>query len=162
MSPPRAFLGEGDHAKHGGGDDLAMLCGPKATVRKARRLRRAMTAPEVILWHRLRRRPGGFKFRRQHPAGPFVLDFFCSDALLAIEVDGIVHGMGDNPDLDARRDRWLHERGIHVLRIAAADVTRSPDAAVEAIVAACGQRCNPLHHSAALSGPPPRSGEETL
>ncbi len=137
-----------------------MLCGPRSTVKKARRLRRSMTAPEVILWLRLRRRPGGFKFRRQHPAGPFVLDFYCSEALLAIEVDGIAHDMGANPQADARRDLWLRDRGIDVLRLAAADVTRNPDAAVEAIVATCVQRGSPLHQPA--DGPPPRAGEETI
>ncbi len=136
-----------------------MLCGPKTTVKKARRLRRAMTAPEVILWHRLRRRPGGFKFRRQHPAGAFVLDFFCSEASLAIEVDGMAHDMGDNPAADARRGEWLRARGVEVLRVSAGDVTRSPDDVVETIVAACLARCNPLHQPAA--GPPPRAGEET-
>ncbi|MBA3525332.1 MAG: endonuclease domain-containing protein [Sphingomonas sp.] len=136
-----------------------MLCGPKSTVKKARRLRRLMTPPEVILWHRLRRRPGGFKFRRQHPAGAYVLDFFCSGALLVVEVDGIAHEMGDNPQADARRDQWLRDRGIDVLRLSAADVSKAPDSAVEAIVATCGERGSPLHQPAA--GPPPRSGQET-
>ena len=74
-------------------EGTSMLHGPQSTVKKARRLRRVMTIPEVILWTRLRQRPGGFKFRRQHPAGPYVLDFFCSEARLAIEVDGMVHDM---------------------------------------------------------------------
>ena len=137
-----------------------MLCGPQATVKKARRLRRTMTAPEVILWHRLRRKPGGFKFRRQHPAGAYVVDFFCSEARLAIEVDGIAHNMGNRPARDDARDRWLQTREVATLRIAAADVARSAGQVVEWIVAACVERCDPLHQPAA--GPPPRSGEETL
>jgi very-short-patch-repair endonuclease len=137
-----------------------MLCGPKTTVKKARRLRRSMTPPEVILWDRLRRRPGGFKFRRQHPAGGYVLDFFCSEALLAVAVDGVAHEMGVNPQADARRDLWLRDRGIEVMRLSAAEVTKAADAAVEAIVTTCGERGNPLHQPAA--GPPPRAGEETL
>jgi very-short-patch-repair endonuclease len=70
---------------------------PKArdtTTRNARNLRRKMTLPEVILWQWLRQRPDGLKFRRQHPTGPYVLDFFCSDARLAIEVDGEAHSRG--------------------------------------------------------------------
>jgi very-short-patch-repair endonuclease len=51
-------------------------------------LRRALTLPEVLLWQVLRSRPGGYRFRRQHPAGPYVLDFFCAAAGLCIEVDG--------------------------------------------------------------------------
>ena len=69
----------------------------KATVAKARALRRVMSPPEARLWQVLRTRPEGLKFRRQHPVGPFVLDFYCADARLGIEVDGEVHGMGDNP-----------------------------------------------------------------
>ena len=137
----------------------AMLTGPRRTIVKARALRRKMTPPEVILWTRLRTRPGDFKFRRQHPAGPYVLDFFCSDARLAIEVDGIVHDMGRRPAADAHRDRWLAEQGIAVLRIAAGNVSRSADAVVEQIVASCLDRRLPHHQLAA--GPPPRSGEET-
>ena len=136
-----------------------MLCGPKSTVKKARKLRRTMSPPEVILWHRLRRRPGGFKFLRQHPAGEYVLDFFCSDAKLAIEVDGIAHEMGGNPAHDAVRDRWLEARHVATLRLPAGAITRSADAVIEWIVAACIERSNPLPQPAA--GPPPRSGEET-
>jgi very-short-patch-repair endonuclease len=136
-----------------------MLAGPRSTVAKARKLRKQMSWPEVIFWQRLRGRPSGLKFRRQHPAGPYVLDFFCSQALVAIEIDGLSHDLGLRPESDLRREEWLSERGIHVIRLSAAEVTRAPDAAAEAIVAACLDRCNPLHQPAA--GPPPRSGEET-
>ena len=137
-----------------------MLSGPRATVTKARKLRRTTTWPEIILWRRLRQRPEGFKFRRQHPAGAYVLDFFCSEARLAIEVDGIAHDMGAQPDRDQARDQWLKEQGVDTIRIAAGEVTRSPDSVVESIVGACLERSKPLHQLAA--GPPPRSGEETL
>ena len=136
-----------------------MLHGPPPTVERARKLRRAMSPPEVILWHRLRRRPGGLKFRRQHPAGPYVLDFFCSEARLAIEVDGISHEMGDRAERDENRRIWLEGRGVATLRVSASDVTRNPNQVVEWIVASCLQRSNPLHQPAA--GPPPRPGEET-
>ncbi len=137
-----------------------MLCGPKPTVKRARKLRRSMSWPEVIIWSRLRQRPGGFKFRRQHPAGPYVLDFFCSDARLAIEIDGISHEMGNRPEHDQVRANWLRENGVETLRIAAGDVTRTPEAVVEYIVIACSQRCNPLHQPSA--GPPPRPREEAI
>jgi very-short-patch-repair endonuclease len=88
-----------------------------------------------------------------------VLDFFCSDAKLAIEVDGIAHDMGDNPMKDQVRDAWLEARGVTTLRLRAGDISRSADQAVEWIVAACVERCNPLHQPAA--GPPPRFGEES-
>jgi very-short-patch-repair endonuclease len=73
------------------GEETAMQ---NATVIHARELRRGMTAPELKLWRELRLRPDGLKFRRQHPVGPYVLDFYCPAARVAIEVDGAVHSMG--------------------------------------------------------------------
>ena len=92
------------------------------SVFQARRLRSSLSPPEIILWRLLRSRPGGFKFRRQHPIGRFVLDFYCHQALLAIEVDGFAHQLGDNPRRDSDRDEWLLRNGIATLRIDAADV----------------------------------------
>ena len=137
-----------------------MLSGPRKTVKKARQLRKTMSWPEVILWRRLRQRPGGFKFRRQHPAGAFILDFFCSEARLAIEIDGMSHDMGNRPDRDDERARWLRDQEVATLRFSAGEVTKLPDGVIERIVAACLERGDPLHH--ASRGPPPRSGEETL
>jgi len=91
-------------------------------VRRARALRRTMSLPEVLLWRALRQRPGGFKFRHQHPAGPYTLDFFCPAAALCIEVDGEAHERGTNPERDLRRDAWLSQRGIKTLRIPAAEI----------------------------------------
>ncbi|MEQ1640549.1 MAG: DUF559 domain-containing protein, partial [Novosphingobium sp.] len=53
-----------------------MINGPKDTLLRARELRASMSLPEVVLWKELRKRPGGFKFRRQHPAGRYILDFY--------------------------------------------------------------------------------------
>jgi len=87
-----------------------------------------MTPPETRLWVRIRRRDDGCPaFRRQHPVGPYILDFFCREAALAVEIDGWAHGVGDQPRHDARRDAWLVARGIDVLRIEAAEVMRDPD-----------------------------------
>lgn len=107
---------------------------------KARRLRRQLTLPEVLLWQELRARPGALKFRRQHPAGPFVLDFYCPGAKLGIEVDGISHAMGDRPERDERRYDFLRTQGIAIIRIAAREVLASPVLAAEAIVALCRER----------------------
>src|SRR5690606_33053070 len=104
-----------------------------------RELRRAMSLPEGALWQVLRTRPGGLKFRRQHPMGPFVLDFYCPAAKLAIEVDGAAHDMGDNPERDARRDAWLKEKGIRTLRVTAADVLEDREAAVRMVGAESGK-----------------------
>jgi very-short-patch-repair endonuclease len=87
--------------------------GTRRSVRRARRLRREMSLPEVLLWQSLRGCPGELKFGRQHPSGPYDLDFFCSDARLAIEIDGEAHERGDRARRGAARDRWMGERGIH-------------------------------------------------
>ena len=135
-----------------------MLSGPSQTVKRARRFRRTMSPPEVMLWQRLRQRPGGFKFRRQHPAGDFVLDFFCSEARLAIEVDGASHEMDSRQRADEMRDSWLRLRSVETLRVSASDVTRSPNRVIEWIICRCEERVGPLHRSS--SGPPPRSGAD--
>lgn len=93
-----------------------------------------MTLPERMLWQTLRSRPQGLKFRRQHPLGPYVLDFYCPAAKLAVEVDGASHGMGANPDRDLRRDAWLSGQGLKVFRLKATDVMRDLEAAVTAIL----------------------------
>jgi len=74
---------------------------------------------------------GGLKFRRQHPVGSYVLDFYCVEARLAVEVDGQQHL--DCGDHDSRRDRWLATRDIGVIRIPAEDVRVHLDAALDFI-----------------------------
>ncbi len=106
---------------------------------KARKLRAKMSLPEVLLWQYLRRQPLGVKFRRQHPVGPFVIDFYCPMARLGMEIDGIAHSMGNRPERDAARDEWLTVRGIEILRIPAEDVLKSAVDVAEAIVRHC--RC---------------------
>jgi len=91
--------------------------------------------PEVLLWRELRKRPDGLKFRHQHPAGPYSLDFYRSEVDLAIEVDGESHERGDQPERDAARDAWLKARDVGILRIPAAEVLRDLDAVVRHIVA---------------------------
>src|SRR5215207_2404459 len=92
------------------------------SVIQARRLRGPLSPPDATLWNLLRKRPGGFKFRRQHPAGRFVLDFYCHQALLAIEIYGFSHQLGNNPRRDEARDELLRQQGIATLRIDALDV----------------------------------------
>jgi very-short-patch-repair endonuclease len=131
---------------------------PKAksrAVKGARQLRRKMTLPEVILWQALRKQPNGLKFRRQHASGPYILDFLCSDARLAIEVDGEAHNCGDRPQRDEARDAWLRAAGIETLRIPVTEILKDADAVVRWVFAETEARL-PLHHPAQPDGPPPR------
>jgi very-short-patch-repair endonuclease len=116
-----------------------------------------MSLPEVLLWQELRKRPGGLKFRRQHPAGPYMADFFCHEARLVVEVDGEAHERGDRPARDAERDGWFAERRFKVLRVPAAEVLSNLDGVLAFILVEAG-RGIPLHHAA--HGPPPLSGED--
>ena len=133
-----------------------MLSGPGATIGSARRLRKEMSLPEVILWRELRRRPAGLKFRRQHPAGPYILDFACLSARLAIEIDGRAHDFRCHHD--EVRDEWLANQGFLTMRIAARDVLENLDGVMRGIVERCQASVQPLHQPAAC--PPPRAGEE--
>ncbi|WP_338061535.1 endonuclease domain-containing protein [Sphingopyxis lindanitolerans] len=106
----------------------------------ARRLRRKMSLPEVLLWQILRKQPGHIKFRRQHPIHRYVLDFYVPEWKLAIEIDGIAHDMGDRPERDDARDQWLASQGIRTLRIAAREVLADPAAVADGIVRFCTAR----------------------
>jgi very-short-patch-repair endonuclease len=125
------------------------------SVARARSLRKSMTLPEVLLWQALRARPHGLKFRKQHPSGPFIIDFYCSDARLVVEVDGEAHSCGERPAKDEARDAWFARWQIATLRVPAMEVLRDLDAVVRGIVHAATIRL-PLHHPAAPGGPPPR------
>lgn len=89
---------------------------------KASALRRKMSLPEVLLWQELRRCPKGLRFRRQHPAGRYILDFYCATRRLAVEIDGSSHNGQAQWQHDQPRDAWLAGQGVLVLRIAAAHV----------------------------------------
>ncbi len=134
-----------------------MITGPRDTVKRARRLRSEMSLPEGVLWRALRLKPSGLKFRRQHPASIYILDFYCAAAKLNIEVDGWAHDNFEVIKRDAARSHFLRSQGVATLRVPAAVVLEDVGLAVARIVEVCLSRV-PLHHPA--DGPPPRSGEE--
>jgi very-short-patch-repair endonuclease len=108
---------------------------PSKIIGNAQRLRRVLSPPEARLWNKLRTRTAdGPVFRRQHPIGPYVLDFYCAKARLAVEIDGVSHDMGDRPQRDERRDAWLKKGGITVVRIPAMELRNGIDEAADAIV----------------------------
>jgi very-short-patch-repair endonuclease len=86
-------------------------------ISTARQLRRDQTDAERDLWRALRgQRFAGFKFRRQHPVGDYILDFYCAAAKLAVELDGSQHGLPEGLGRDAVREKFLVEQDIETLR----------------------------------------------
>jgi very-short-patch-repair endonuclease len=110
-----------------------------ATLSRARRLRRDMSLPEVLLWQILRTKPMGLKFRNQHPVDDYVADFYCHSAKTLIEIDGKSHDMGDQPEFDEERDARLNSLGYQVVRIPATDVLKCPTTVAEQLVALCAE-----------------------
>jgi len=131
---------------------------PFKQVRRACKLRKEMSLPEVLLWIELQKRPGGHKFRKQAPHDPYTLDFACLAARLAIEVDGEAHNRGDQPAKDDVRDRIMAERGFRTFRSPAFEVLNNMDGCIRRIVALCDEAGPPPPRL--RRGPPPRSGED--
>ena len=99
-----------------------------------RTLRRRSTDAEGFLWYFLRdRRFGGKKFRRQHPVGRYILDFYCERAGLAIELDGGQHAEGRQKQRDQERDQQLTAARIRVLRFWNSEVWNETEAVLEKI-----------------------------
>ena len=103
----------------------------------ARHLRRNLSLPEGLLWQQLRRKPQGIKFRRQHPVGPYVIDFYCPAIKTGFEVDGFAHDTGDRPERDTRRAIFIEHQGIRLERIPAAEVLANSARVAESIVGYC-------------------------
>ena len=92
--------------------------------------------PGRILWGRLRNRALGAKFRRQHPLGPYYCDFYCHEARLVVELDGHSHCAPGARWRDERRDEWLAQHRLTVIRIFNADVVSRLDHVVARITGA--------------------------
>jgi len=119
------------------------LRAPPRTREFAKHLRADLSPPELGLWLRLRSlRSHGIRFRRQHPLGPYVLDFSCATAKLCVEIDGFSHAVDNRSARDARRDEWLAQQGVRTLRIPAIEVLKDPDGVADSL------------YRMALEGPP--------
>ncbi len=111
--PTSPCKGEVDREAGGRGSRFSRT---EAMTARARKLRGNMTDAENRLWRALRRdQLNGLHFRRQHPVGPFTLDFYCPSLRLAVEVDGGQHAE-QRKQADDRRTRWLAEKGVMVVR----------------------------------------------
>lgn len=82
----------------------------------ARMLRQTQTIPEDLMWQALRNRKLGVKFRRQHPISDYIVDFFCAEHNLIIEIDGPIHNVLDIKEKDKNREAILKSLGYMILR----------------------------------------------
>ena len=106
----------------------------RSTPRKknlVKKLRRNMTAAEKAIWHKLRNKQLGVKFRRQQPTGKYIVDFACFENRLVIEIDGGEHLQSYK---DSIRDEWFKENGYKVLRFWNNDVLKNTDGVIQRIV----------------------------
>ncbi len=112
---------------------------PKTAI--ARILRKHDSWAQKLVWSWLRdRRFSPYKFRREYPLGDFILDFFCLEARLNIEVDGFQHGLPTQQTRDAARDAWLEARGVRVLRFWNSHLRREKQAIRDTIWRALQER----------------------
>ena len=153
--------GEVDREAVGRGSRFTRTVG---MTKRARLLRKEPTNVENKLWRALRRdQLEGFHFRRQHPIGPYVLDFYCAEIRLGIELDGGQHGFTRQQQRDAQRTRWLAERKIEVMRFWNNDVISNFEGVLSKIVRIARERRRTLTPSPTLplsgggSGSPKRS-----
>jgi len=99
---------------------------------KARELRKNLTTQEKILWSKLRKKQqNGMHFRRQHPCGIYILDFYCFEANIVVEVDGKIHL--SQKEYDRERTRFLESSGFKVLRFKNEDIKIRIDWVIEVI-----------------------------
>ena len=136
---------------------------PPRLTRTARMLRKRDTWAEKLLWRWLRdRRFSSYKFRRQHPFGAHILDFFCLEAWLDIELDGFQHGTPRQQAKDVERDAWLEASGVKVLRFWNSRLRREHDSIRETIWRTLQERaphplpdyCRPMRSPPVAQKPP--------
>jgi very-short-patch-repair endonuclease len=105
---------------------------------RARELRKHMTDAERLLWRCLRdRQLGGYKFRRQYPIGPFIVDFACLERKIVIEIDGSQHI--NNTAADNKRSDYLNKQGFRVLRFWNNDVLQEKEAVLSMILSSLSE-----------------------
>src|SRR5450759_4704942 len=118
--------------------------GNKELVKKARVLRNNMTRAEIILWSRLRSRQiNGYKFRRQQPLYDYIVDFYCHNLKLIIEVDGEIHLLLENKKYDSKRDNILKINGYHIIRLSNVEVETEINSAINKIISYISENLSP-------------------
>ncbi len=100
----------------------------KEKLQRAKELRREMTPAEKLLWHEVRAKKLGVRFRRQQVIAGFIVDFYCHKAALVVEIDGDIHDL--QKEEDERRERVLTEMGLRIVRFGNDEVMRELSAVV--------------------------------
>ncbi len=108
-----------------------------AILKRAREMRQPQTAAESILWQHLRNRNLEYKFRRQHPIERFIIDFYCAELKLCIEIDGDSHMGKEQQEYDAVRTEYLESLGYKMIRFTNDDVRLDINAVAQEIMNAC-------------------------
>jgi very-short-patch-repair endonuclease len=110
-------------------------------VTRARQLRKAQTKAELRAWWLLRSRNlAGFKFRRQHPIGPFFADFCCPELKLIIELEGSVHSQPSANQADASRKEFLEKEGYLVAHFPNGSALKDPEGFITKVRRLCEER----------------------
>jgi very-short-patch-repair endonuclease len=106
-----------------------------------RMLRQQPIACERMLWRKIRNRQlGNFKFKRQYSIGSYIVDFYCAETKLVIELDGATHGSDKEIEYDQIRQNFLEKQGLLVKRYLNTDVKENLDLVLESIAATCHKR----------------------
>ena len=131
----------------------------RAVCSRARELRHPLTPAVGLLWQRLRNRQLDGEFRRQRAIGRFIVDFYCHELRLIVELDGDVHPEANQSDRDQARTEWLEAQGYRLMRFRNDEVMQNVDAVLEKIAAARARHAlaaNPCRHPPAARGEPGR------
>jgi very-short-patch-repair endonuclease len=122
-----------------------------------RKLRSNMTGPEARLWSRLKARQlQGLKFRRQHGIGPYIVDFYCPEQSLVIEVDGESHADADQIVKDKQREAYMQSLGLRVIRYINDDIVKNLDGVLDDLAERISSRSTSPRPSL------PRRGKEAV
>ncbi|MBE2217174.1 MAG: excinuclease ABC subunit C [Ignavibacteria bacterium] len=147
------YVSQNNHKSMGGGEVIR----PDIPYQKekARALRKSETAAEKKLWSALRnKKAGNFKFRRQHPIGYYIVDFYCDEMNLIIEIDGSIHDEEDNKEYDKIRQEQLENIGYTFLRFSNNDVMNSIDTVLSELKAFLTAPKTPLSSDEMITSPP--------
>jgi very-short-patch-repair endonuclease len=119
--------------------------GNRELVRRARKLRSNMTKAEIILWSRLRSKQiNGYKFRRQQPLLDYIVDFYCEDLKLIIEVDGEIHFLSEKINYDSKRNNMLKANGYNIIHLSNFEIETEINSTINKIISYISENLSPF------------------